>query len=240
MAQSQKFSQVKNIFSNIFANQTIFHRQFLLHNIRKKWPEIMGKLAEHCYPLNVQEGRLVVGVDSAALTNQLYMMQTELLKKVNDSLHGEATLLKLNFVAGSSLKKFSVQEDDRDKEEEKLVNEPKITCPKCGGKMESWRDVCFSCYQEQQREKTANLRKVLLTTPWLKCEEESLEERVFFSRTKENLAEDYYEKVRQQTATEEEKILAVLLYTEKKPVEISQEICQQTLAIISNEDKIKE
>lgn len=240
MAQLQKFEQVKNIFENIFANQTIFHRQFLLYKLRKNWQNIMGKLAEHCYPLNVQDGRLIIGVDSAALSNQLFMMQTELLKIINDSLRGEAVFLKLNFVAGFSMKMFSsMQSQDEDKEEENY-SDVKITCPQCGGKMESWRKVCFSCYQKQLNEKAVELRKVLRITPWLKCDEENIEEQIFFSRTRENLAETYYEKVRSKTASEEEKILAVLFYTEKKPEEISQEIFEQTLAIISREDNIKE
>jgi len=240
MEQLQKFSKIKNIFPNIFVNSSIFHRQFLLYNLRKKWSEIMGKLAEHCYPLNIQDERLIIGVDSASLTNRLYIMRIELLEKINYSFCGEIKFSNLSFVACSSLKNLSYFENNENESEENFSDEPKIICPKCGGKMESWRDVCFSCYQEQQREKTSKLRIDLLKTPWLKCEDESLDERVFFNRTKENLAEIYYEKIRLQIASDEEKILAVLFYTGKKPEEISKEIFQQTLKILSKKEEIKE
>lgn len=237
MEPLQKLTKINSVFRNIFENNTVLHRQFLLHNIRKQWQDIMGKLADHCYPLNIQEGRLIIGVDSASLANKLYMVQMELLQKINKFLHGEAIILRLNFVAGSSTKKYKISEEE---EKEEILSEAKISCPKCGGKMENWRDICFSCYQEEQQKKVKELRQILLKIPWTKCEGKSLEERVFFSRTRENLAETFYEKIRLKTATDEEKILAVLFYTYKKPEEISREMFVQTLAILANENELKE
>lgn len=237
MEPLQKFAKIDNIIHNIYESNSIFHLQFLLHNIRKQWQNIIGNLAEHCYPLNIQEGRLIIGVDSASLANKLFMVQTELLRKINIALHGEAIILKLNFVAGSSIIKYAVPED---KVKDSIPDEPKIPCPKCGGKMENWRDVCFSCYQQEQQEKANKLRQILLKVPWMKCEGKSLEEKVFFCRTRENLAEIFYNKIRLKTATDEEKILAVLFYTYKKPEEISREMFKQTLAILANGDKLKE
>lgn len=238
MVQSTKFDSFQNSLKTFLGdNNTLIKRQFLLHKIRVVWPEIAGKLSEHCQPLRIDGKRLVIVADNAPLTNQLFMVKTNLLQKVNAKLAGEYVFLDMSFVSGSLLKNESVAEEEQEEATYTLV-----VCPKCGGKMESWRKLCFDCDREEQQQREQKLRQQLKATPWLKFEEIKIEglDKLTFHRIRDVLADYYFEKVRLKTATEQDQLQAVLLYTKKLPEEISNDEYKMTLAILAKEDELKE
>lgn len=238
MVQSTKFDSFQNSLKTFLGdNNTLIKRQFLLHKIRVVWPEIAGKLSEHCQPLRIDGKRLVIVADNAPLTNQLFMVKTNLLQKVNAKLAGEYVFLDMSFVSGSLLKNESVAEEEQEEETYTLV-----ACPKCGGKMESWRKLCFDCDREEQQQREQKLRQQLKATPWLKFEEIKIDglDKLTFHRIRDVLADYYFEKVRLKTATEQDQLQAVLLYTKKLPEEISNDEYKMTLAILAKEDELKE
>lgn len=238
MVQSTKFDSFQNSLKIFLGdNNTLIKRQFLLHKIRVAWPEIAGKLSEHCQPLRIDGKRLVIVADNAPLTNQLFMVKTNLLQKVNAKLAGEYVFLDMSFVSGSLLKNESVIEEEQEEEIYTLV-----ACPKCGGKMESWRKLCFDCDREEQQQREQKLRQQLKATPWLKFEEIKIEglDKLTFYRIRDVLADYYFERVRLKTATEQDQLQAVLLYTKKLPEEISNDEYKMTLAILAKEDELKE
>lgn len=238
MVQSTKFDSFQNSLKFFLGdNNTLIKRQFLLHKIRVVWPEIAGKLSEHCQPLRIDGKRLVIVADNAPLTNQLFMVKTNLLQKVNAKLAGEYVFLDMSFVSGSLLKNESVIEEEQEEEIYTLV-----ACPKCGGKMESWRKLCFDCDREEQQQREQKLRQQLKATPWLKFEEIKIEglDKLTFYRIRDVLADYYFERVRLKTATEQDQLQAVLLYTKKLPEEISNDEYKMTLAILAKEDELKE
>lgn len=238
MVQSTKFDSFQNSLKIFLGdNNTLIKRQFLLHKIRVVWPEIAGKLSEHCQPLRIDGKRLVIVADNAPLTNQLFMVKTNLLQKVNAKLAGEYVFLDMSFVSGSLLKNESVAEEEQEEETYTLV-----VCPKCGGKMESWRKLCFDCDREEQQQREQKLRQQLKATPWLKFEEIKIDglDKLTFHRIRDVLADYYFEKVRLKTATEQDQLQAVLLYTKKLPEEISNDEYKMTLAILAKEDELKE
>lgn len=238
MVQSTKFDSFQNSLKTFLGdNNTLIKRQFLLHKIRVVWPEIAGKLSEHCQPLRIDGKRLVIVADNAPLTNQLFMVKTNLLQKVNAELAGEYVFLDMSFVSGSLLKNESVAEEEQEEETYTLV-----ACPKCGGKMESWRKLCFDCDREEQQQREQKLRQQLKATPWLKFEEIKIDglDKLTFHRIRDVLADYYFEKVRLKTATEQDQLQAVLLYTKKLPEEISNDEYKMTLAILAKEDELKE
>lgn len=238
MVQSTKFDSFQNSLKTFLGdNNTLIKRQFLLHKIRVVWPEIAGKLSEHCQPLRIDGKRLVIVADNAPLTNQLFMVKTNLLQKVNVKLADEYVFLDMSFVSGSLLKNESVAEEEQEEETYTLV-----ACPKCGGKMESWRKLCFDCDREEQQQREQKLRQQLKATPWLKFEEIKIEglDKLTFHRIRDVLADYYFEKVRLKTATEQDQLQAVLLYTKKLPEEISNDEYKMTLAILAKEDELKE
>lgn len=238
MVQSTKFDSFQNSLKTFLGdNNTLIKRQFLLHKIRVVWPEIAGKLSEHCQPLRIDGKRLVIVADNAPLTNQLFMVKTNLLQKVNAKLAGEYVFLDMSFVSGSLLKNESVAEEEQEEATYTLV-----VCPKCGGKMESWRKLCFDCDREEQQQREQKLRQQLKATPWLKFEEIKIEglDKLTFYRIRDVLADYYFEKVRLKTATEQDQLQAVLLYTKKLPEKISNDEYKMTLAILAKEDELKE
>lgn len=238
MVQSTKFDSFQNSLKTFLGdNNTLIRRQFLLHKIRVAWPEIAGKLSEHCQPLRIDRKRLVIVADNAPLTNQLFMVKTNLLQKVNAKLVGEYVFLDMSFVSGSLLKNESVAEEEQEEATYTLV-----ACPKCGGKMESWRKLCFDCDREEQQQREQKLRQQLKATPWLKFEEIKIDglDKLTFHRIRDVLADYYFEKVRLKTATEQDQLQAVLLYTKKLPEEISNDEYKMTLAILAKEDELKE
>ena len=237
MEQSVTLESFKNsLIKFIGTNNSNIRKQFLLYHLRKNWSVVTGNFSNHCWPATISEGRLIVGVDNAPLANQLFIVKAELVKKVNQILQGRYILRDMTFKSGLKIEEFTLEKEEQEKEY--YI----ITCPKCGGKMESWRQICFECDREEQSEKREKLKKELKFTPWIKYEQITTEgiDKLTFDQERDILENYYYEKIRRKEADEEDKIQAVLFYTKKLPVEISDEENKMVLAILAKEDDYKE
>ncbi|MDO4935230.1 MAG: DUF721 domain-containing protein [Phascolarctobacterium sp.] len=237
MEQSVTLESFKNSLTRfIGTNNSNIGKQYLLYYLRKNWSVVAGKFSNHCWPATISEGRLIVGVDNAPLANQLFMVKTELVKKVNQIFQGKYILRDMSFKSGLKVEEF-ISEKEKEEKNYSIIN-----CPKCGGKMESWRKNCFECDREVQSEKREKLKKELKLAPWIKYEQITTEDvdKLTFNQERDILANYYYEKIRRKEASEEDKIQAVLFYTKKLPVEISAEENKMVLAILAKEDEYKE
>lgn len=237
MEQSVTLESFKNSLTRfVGTNNSTIRKQYLLYYLRRNWSEVIGKFSNHCWPATISEGRLIVGVDNAPLANQLFMIKTELIKKVNQIFQGKYILRDMTFKSGLKIEEFNFEEEPKEKKYSI------VTCPKCGGKMESWRQICFECSREVQFEKRKELKKELKLAPWIKYEQITTEgiDKLTFNQERDILANYYYEKIRRKEASEEDKIQAVLFYTKKLPVEISAEENKMVLAILAKEDEYKE
>lgn len=240
MEQSTKFESFKDTFDKLIGgNNTILHQQFLLYKIGKAWQDIAGKLAEHCSPLRIDKSRLIIATDNAPLANQLFMVKRDLLKKVNTFLEGKYVFLDMSFVSGVSLKKFTTDTIPQDESQEKVEF---INCPQCGALMDSRLTKCFNCLREEKLNSEEQLQKELINVPWLTFEDIKIPQidKLVFERIYNSIAGLYFERVRTGSATEMDKLQAVLFYTKKKPAEISQALSELTLAILTNDERIKE
>ncbi len=237
MEQSFTLESFKNSLTKFIGNNNSnIRKHFLLYHLRKNWPVVTGKFSNHCWPATISEGRLIVGVDNAPLANQLFMVKTELIKKANQIFQGKYILRDITFKSGLKIEEFTQKEE----KEEKIYSI--VICPKCGGKMESWRQICFECDREEQLEKKEKLKRELKLAPWIKYEQITTEgiDKLTFSQERDILANYYYEKIWRREAGEEDKIQAVLFYTKKLPAEISDEENKMVLAILAKEDEYKE
>jgi len=240
MDKSSKLENFQGIVSDLISDKnSLLYKKFLLFKIGSAWPEIAGNLANHCSPLRLDKTKLIVGVDSAPLANQLFMVKQELLKKVNSFLKGEYVFLDLKFVSEVRLATYPAREILKREEGEKITLKE---CPLCGVEIDSRKELCFTCQQEREQKIEKEIKKIILDAPWIKTKEMKVEgaDDLTIDRVREDLAGLYYEKVRNGTANDKDKILAVLFYTGKKPDEISQELNDQVLAILANDERIKE
>ena len=74
-----------------------------LARVQGLWSEVVGEtLAEECRPVSEREGTITVGCRSSVWAQELAMMETDLLERLNAALGG-ATVVELRFRVGSRL-----------------------------------------------------------------------------------------------------------------------------------------
>lgn len=238
MVPSTKFLSFQEVLKSTLQDKnSVIYRQYLIHKIREGWQDIAGKLAEHSSPGKIDKSRLIVTADSAPLANQLFMIKRELLKKVNQFLKSEYVFLDMSFVSGSVKK--SGEAPPQEEEEEEIIY---VNCPRCQTKIPSTQKLCFNCLREIKLQRESELKKELINAPWLKFENIKTEgiDKITFHQMRDNIAGYYYEKVRKEIADEKEKLQAVLFYSQKEPDKISIELNEQIIAILKNDERIKE
>lgn len=231
MAKSQGLNSFRQIFQQLLKkNHTLLHQQHLLHELGLLWPQVAGKLAEHSAPLKIKNSELLIAVDNAALANQMFMLQNDLLKKVNQALQGRFVLMKIGFRACQQLPEYTEAEILTAEE----VDIPRSQCPVCGASMDARLDKCFNCSREEKLQTEESLKKQLIDAPWLEysqVQSEKINELIFL-RIRDKLATFYFEKVRNEDASQLEEMQAILFYTGKKPSEIDRSLSEQVLAVL--------
>ena len=111
MEQSVTLESFKNSLTRfVGTNNSAIRKQYLLYYLRRNWSEVIGKFSNHCWPATISEGRLIVGVDNAPLANQLFMVKTELIKKVNQIFKGKYILRDMTFKSGLKIEEFNFEE----------------------------------------------------------------------------------------------------------------------------------
>lgn len=207
---------------------------YLQHYLESKWTEIVGKnLARSCSIEKIVGNELYIRTASSLLANELYMMQSLFLQKINAFLLGRLIIKKVYFHTGGFIRR---QQAKKQAEEQAQLPKPEYTkCPRCGARMEKGPAMCSICEREERDRLRGNITELLRIQPWLSYEECQAFykcDRILFNAVRDGLKGYYFEKVRQGFATKKDELMAVLFLTEKQPEEITTKIYENTLAYL--------
>lgn len=207
---------------------------YLQHYLEDKWTEIVGKnLARSCSIEKIVGNELYIRTASSLLANELYMMQSLFLQKINAFLLGRLIIKKVYFHTGGFIRR---QQAKKQAEEQAQLPKPEYTkCPRCGARMEKGPAMCSICEREERDRLRGNITELLRIQPWLSYEECQAFykcDRILFNAVRDGLKGYYFEKVRQGFATKKDELMAVLFLSEKQPEEIITKIYENTLAYL--------
>ena len=207
---------------------------YLQHYLEAKWTEIVGaNLARSCSIEKIVGNELYIRTASSLLANELYMMQSLFLQKINAFLLGRLIIKKVYFHTGGFIRR---QQAKKQAEEQAQLPKPEYTrCPRCGARMEKGPAMCSICEREERDRLRGNITELLRIQPWLSYEECQAFykcDRILFNAVRDGLKGYYFEKVRQGFATKKDELMAVLLLSEKQPEEITTKIYENTLAYL--------
>lgn len=207
---------------------------YLQHYLESKWIEIVGKnLARSCSIEKIVGNELYIRTASSLLANELYMMQSLFLQKINAFLLGRLIIKKVYFHTGGFIRR---QQAKKQAEEQAQLPKPEYTkCPRCGARMEKGPAMCSICEREERDRLRGNITELLRIQPWLSYEECQAFykcDRILFNAIRDGLKGYYFEKVRQGFATKKDELMAVLFLSEKQPEEITTKIYENTLAYL--------
>ena len=207
---------------------------YLQHYLEAKWTEIVGvNLARSCSIEKIVGNELYIRTASSLLANELYMMQSLFLQKINAFLLGRLIIKKVYFHTGGFIRR---QQAKKQAEEQAQLPKPEYTrCPRCGARMEKGPAMCSICEREERDRLRGNITELLRIQPWLSYEECQAFykcDRILFNAVRDGLKGYYFEKVRQGFATKKDELMAVLFLSEKQPEEITTKIYENTLAYL--------
>lgn len=211
---------------------------YLQHSLMSRWKEICGPhLADKCSIQKIEGQELYVSTANSVLANELYMMQSLFLQKVNSCLGGRLKIKKVYFHSGSLLRR---------KEKQRLAEEapppPQYTvCPRCGARMLKGLEICGVCDRQQREELRHKLAELLRIQPWLHYEDCRLYcpcDKILFTFVRDELKSYYCERVRLGFADKKESLLAVLFVTEKQPEKITPQLYENTLTYLRREQGV--
>lgn len=207
---------------------------YLQHYLETKWTEIVGKnLARSCSIEKIVGNELYIRTASSLLANELYMMQSLFLQKINAFLLGRLIIKKVYFHTGGFIRR---QQAKKQAEEQAQLPKPEYTrCPRCGARMEKGPAMCSICEREERDRLRGNITELLRIQPWLSYEECQAFykcDRILFNAVRDGLKGYYFEKVRQGFATKKDELMAVLFLSEKQPEEITTKIYENMLAYL--------
>lgn len=207
---------------------------YLQHYLEDKWTEIVGKnLARSCSIEKIVGNELYIRTASSLLANELYMMQSLFLQKINAFLLGRLIIKKVYFHTGGFIRR---QQAKKQAEEQAQLPKPEYTkCPRCGARMEKGPAMCSICEREERDRLRGNITELLRIQPWLSYEECQAFykcDRILFNAVRDGLKSYYFEKVRHGFATKKDELMAVLFLSEKQPEEITTKIYENTLAYL--------
>lgn len=211
---------------------------YLQHCLSGRWEEICGPhLAKKCSIQKIEGQELYVSTANSVLANELYMMQSLFLQKVNSVLSGRLKIKKVYFRSGVVLRR---QEAARRKEE--VPPPPRYTvCPRCGSRMAEGLEMCSVCERRQRQELRQKLAELLRIQPWLTYEHCRLYypcDKILFTSVRDGLKGYYCERVRLGFADKKESLLAVLFVTGKQPEEITPQLYENTLTYLRRDQNV--
>ena len=91
-----------------------FKNKYSAESVIVHWKKIVGdKIASHAYPIMVQSGILVIGVNNSVWCHHLSMMKESIIEKINTFV-GEKLILDIRFNAGSFKKRQNQENIDED------------------------------------------------------------------------------------------------------------------------------
>lgn len=202
--------------------------------LEKNWLDILGEhLAKYCCIHKIDGNDLVIYTANSILANELFMMKDLLLNKINGCLNGKIEIKKISFQVNSKIKSHNTfketNEAENNKEDKKVYSKP---CPKCGVIIQSDDEMCDVCTREEKNILKFKIAELLNVQPWLsyeKCLAYYKCDKLLFKAVKDNLQNTYFERVRLNTADENDCLMAVMFLTGKAPEEINENIYDNTL-----------
>ena len=217
------------------------HR-YLQHYLEEKWPEICGaNLAKSCWPEKIEGSDLYIRTVNSLLANELYMMQSLFLQKVNSFLLGRTIIKKLYFRTGGAIRREQKELAKRKAaaiEAEKPVYVP---CPVCGRNMEQGLTMCSVCGRQRREEERQKIAELLRVEPWLtyeNCLKYYKCDKISFIGVKDNLQNFYFERVRQGYADKKECLMAVLFLTGREPQHIDEKLYNNALEYLRRDQSV--
>lgn len=232
---------IKHLFDPRYPNKFIplqGKQLYLAHYLRTKWQEICGStLAKRCNVEKLVGTDLYIRTANSLLANELYMMQSLFLQKINAYLLGTVIVKKLYFHTGS----FFTRQQQKLQQDEGLGKIEYTTCPKCGARMEKGLPMCSVCDREERNQLRQYLAELLRIQPWLTyedCKAYYKCDKILFTAVKDNLKNYYFERVRLRYADSKEEIMAVLLLTEKHPEQLNEAMFQNALNYLRRDQSV--
>lgn len=198
--------------------------RYIEYFLNKRWKEICGEnLANNCAVEEIKSDILILKTKTSIYANELYMMKSLLLKKINKELEGRLKLKDIKFHTGK-LSKINYDFSDDDVLEDSLV----ITkCPICGARMLSDNEICSVCEREKKNLLHSRIVELLKIQPWLsydECNGYIKCNKIVFDSAKDELKNLYFERVRLGYADEYDKCMAVMLLTGKSAQDIDEKV----------------
>ena len=211
---------------------------YLEHYLKSKWPDICGaNLAKRCSIEKLVGSELYIRTANSLLANELFMMQSLFLQKINAYLLGSLVIKKIYFHTGG----FYASKQQTQKEQEKFAPVEYTTCPKCNSRMEKGLKLCSVCEREEREALRQFLAELLRIQPWLTyndCKAYHKCDKITFTAVKDSLKNYYFEKVRLGYADKKESLIAVLFLLEKKPEDITQAMYENALAYLRRDQSV--
>ena len=224
---------IKTLFDPKIPNKNIplaTKKQFLLYYLEAHWEEICGDLvAKSTNPVKFENNDLTVIVNNSMLANELFMMRSMFLAKINKFLNGLFSVKNVYFKAGSLRKKAILEQ------EETIEQIPRGKCPICGCSMDARFSICSCCEREEKEKLRHSIYELLMLQPWLDyndCKAYLKCDKILFTSVKDNLKNRYFRDVCLDIADEEGKLMAVMLLTGKSFEELNDNIFNNALAYI--------
>ena len=113
-------------------------------------------------------------------------------------------------------------------------------CPLCSAYLKNGEELCYVCQRKKKEELHYQVSRIISGEPWIKwtdlCKQVKCD-KMLFNVIKNDLESYYFEKVRQDTATEQEKNIAVQLKAGKPLGLLSSEEFTNILGFLQKRDK---
>lgn len=226
---------LKVLFDPKISNKNIpiaAKKQFLIYYLEAHWEEICGDLiAKSSNPGKFENNDLTIVVNNSMLANELFMMRSMFLAKINKFLDGLVQVKNVYFKAGS------LRKNNFSNEDEKLEIIPRGICPKCGCSMDGRFEFCSCCEREEKEKLRHSIYELLMLEPWLDyedCKKYVKCDKILFTSVKDNLKNRYFRDVCLDIADDEGKLMAVMLLTGKSFEEMNDKIYSNALTYIKN------
>lgn len=252
----EQMEKPEKIFKNLFTagfqdrksgRQVVFpnaREKYAEYLLTRRWQEICGEhLAKYCCVHKINGNELIICAANSLLANELFMMKDLFLQKINANLMGKVIIKKLSFQVSSNIKKYAKLNRDAEafadeEAEPKRYNRP---CKKCGVVVQGDTALCDVCSREEKNILKYKIAELLNVQPWLQYEE-CLQyykcDRILFTAVKDGLKNTYFEKVRLNTANENDCQMAVMFLTGKRPEEITDKIYENSLAYLRRNQSV--
>lgn len=246
---AEKLEATEDIIRRLFDPRLSYKRAYiplevkmayLQHFLEGKWPEIVGtNLARSCSVEKIVGHELHIRTANSMLANELYMMQSLFLQKINAFLGGRVVIKKVYFNTNAFLRRQRLQQ--KKQEREALPPVEYTTCPRCGARMRKGLAECSICEREQREALRSKLGELLRIQPWLKYEDCLAYyqcDKIVFTAVKDGLKNFYFEKVRLGYASPKDSHMAVMLLTEKHPEEITDAMYKNALEYLRRDQSV--